>query len=248
MEKNNRGLLITLIVLLSIIALLLSGIFTFTLISGTRSFKSFIPTKSQTVFDESYSTEDIKNITIDNNAGDIIIKNSKDGKIRVTANGNTDDEFSAAADGSTLNISNEIMNIRSFFIFGSLKKGVDIVLYLPEELDSLNINSSFGNVKIEDKLITSLTIDNDMGNIEAEKLGGSFDLNTNMGNIEIEEINITADSKAVSNMGNIDIEKTNKINIDASVSMGNSDVKDNTPNADITLTVKTDMGDIEIND
>ena len=29
MSKNNRGLLITLIVLLSIIALLLSGIFTF---------------------------------------------------------------------------------------------------------------------------------------------------------------------------------------------------------------------------
>lgn len=248
MEKNNRGLLITLIVLLSIIALLLSGIFTFTLISGTRSFKSFIPTKTQTVFDESYSTEDIKNITIDNNAGDIIIKNSKDGKIRVTANGNTDDEFSAAADGSTLNISNEVINRRNFFIFGALKKGADIVLYLPEELDSLNINSNFGNVKIEDKLTTNLTIDNDMGNIEAEKLGGSFDLNTNMGNIEIEEINITADSKAVSNMGNIDIEKTNKIKIDASVSMGDNDVKDSTPSADITLTAKTDMGDIEIND
>lgn len=248
MEKNNRGLLITLIVLLSIIALLLSGIFTFAMLSGTRSIKALNPIKAQTVFDQSYNPDEIKNIEIDNNAGDITIKNSTDGKIRVTASGITENEFSAEADGSTLNISNKIETRRDFFIFGAIKNDIDMVLYLPEGLESLNIKSSFGDVEIENKLITNLTIDNDMGNIEAERLGGSFDLNTNMGNIEIEEINITADSKATTNMGNIDIEKTNEINIYAKTSMGDSDVKDNTPTADIILTAETDMGNIEIND
>lgn len=49
-------------------------------------------------------------------------------------------------------------------------------------------------------------------------------------------------------MGDIDIEKTNEINIYAKTSMGNCDVKDNTPTASVILNAETDMGNIEIND
>ena len=158
MSKNNRGLLITLIVLLSIIALLLSGIFTFSLISGTHSLGSFISMKTQTFFDQSYNADEIKNITIDSNAGDITVKSSNDGKIRLTANGLNDDHFSAEADGSTLSISSkELKGKYRFFPFGALKEGTDIVLYVPQKLDSINITSNFGNVDIEDYIVTSLT-------------------------------------------------------------------------------------------
>ncbi len=249
MSKNNRGLLITLIVLLSIIALLLSGIFTFSLISGTHSLGSFISMKTQTFFDQSYNADEIKNITIDSNAGDITVKSSNDGKIRLTANGLNDDHFSAETDGSTLSISSkELKGKYRFFPFGALKEGTDIVLYVPQKLDSINITSNFGNVDIEDYIVTSLTINNDMGNIDAEFLGGSFDLNTNMGNIDIEKIDITSNSKAVTNMGDIDIERTNEVNIYANTSMGDCDVKKNTPTASVILTAQTDMGNIEIND
>lgn len=249
MEKNNRGLLITLIILLSVIALLLSGIFTFSLISGTRSLSLFIPMKTQTIFDESYNADEIKNIAIDSSAGDITVKVSNDGKIRLTANGLSSDNFSAVADGSTLSISSkELKGKYKFFPFGALKEGTDIVLYIPREIDSVDIKSNFGNVDIEDYIVTSLTINTDMGNIEAEKLGGSFDINTNMGNIDIEKIDITSNSKAATNMGDIDIERTNEINIYAKTSMGDCDVKDNTPTASVILTAQTDMGNIDIND
>lgn len=248
MEKNNKGLLITLIVLLSIIALLLSGIFTFALISGTTSISTLIPKKTQTIFDQSYNAEEIKNITIDSDAGDITIKNSNDGKIRLTANGINSDSFDAEADRNTLKISSSRLNKMNFFGWAQRYIGPDIVIYVPTVMDSVSITSNMGNVEIEDELVTSLTVDNDMGNIEAKKLGGSFDLNTNMGNIEIERINITANSKATTNMGDIDIEKTNEVNIYAKTSMGDSDVKDNTPTASVMLTAETDMGSIEIND
>lgn len=248
MEKNNKGLLITLIVLLSIIALLLSGIFTFALISGTHSISAFIPKKTQTIFDQSYNAEEIKNITIDSDAGDITIKNSNDGKIRLTANGINSDRFDAEADGNTLKISSSRLNKINFFGLGQRYIGSDIVIYVPTVMDSVSITSNMGNVEIENELVTSLTVNNDMGNIEAEKLGGSFDLNTNMGNIEIERINITANSKATTNMGDIDIERTNEVNIYAKTSMGDSDVKDNTPTASVMLTAETDMGSIDIND
>lgn len=248
MEKNNKGLLITLIVLLSIIALLLSGIFTFALISGTHSISAFIPKKTQTIFDQSYNAEEIKNITIDSDAGDITIKNSNDGKIRLTANGINSDSFDAEADGNTLKISSSRLNKINFFGLAQRSIGPDIVIYVPTVMDSVSITSNMGNVEIEDELVTSLTVNNDMGNIEAEKLGGSFDLNTNMGNIEIERINITANSNATTNMGDIDIERTNEVNIYAKTSMGDSDVKDNTPTASVMLTAETDMGSIDIND
>lgn len=248
MEKNNKGLLITLIVLLSIIALLLSGIFTFALISGTASISTLIPKKTQTIFDQSYNAEEIKNITIDSDAGDITIKNSNDGKIRLTANGINSDSFDAEADGNTLKISSSKLDKMNFFGWAQRSIGCDIVIYVPTVMDSVSITSNMGNVEIEDELVTSLTVDNDMGNIEAEKLGGSFDLNTNMGNIEIERINITANSKATTNMGDIDIEKTNEVNIYAKTSMGDCDVKDNTPTASVMLTAETDMGSIDIND
>lgn len=248
MEKNNKGLLITLIVLLSIIALLLSGIFTFALISGTASISTLIPKKTQTIFDQSYNAEEIKNITIDSEAGDITIKNSNDGKIRLTANGINSDSFDAEADGNTLKISSSKLDKMNFFGWVQRSIGPDIVVYVPTVMDSVSITSNMGNVEIEDELVTSLTVDNDMGNIEAEKLGGSFDLNTNMGNIEIERINITANSKATTNMGDIDIEKTNEVNIYAKTSMGDCDVKDNTPTASVMLTAETDMGSIDIND
>lgn len=246
MEKNNKGLLITLIVLLSAVALLLSGIFTFALISGTRSFKSFIPMKTQTVFDESYSSKEIKNIIIDSDAGDIILKNSDDGEIRLTAEGIKSSGFNADTEGDVLSITSSESRKMNFFNYNAYR--TEIVLYVPDKIDSINITSGFGDVEIEDELITKLTVDNNMGDIDAKNLGGSFELSTDMGDIDIEKINITANSKAETNMGDIDIEKTNEINIYAKTSMGNCDVKDNTPTASVILNAETDMGNIEIND
>lgn len=246
MEKNNRGLLITLIVLLSFIVVLLSGILVFSISSNTQSF---LPMKIKTICDESYSSSEISNISVDSAAGDVIVRTSKDGNIRLVAEGINEDNIEAVADGDTLSISSYENNKKwNFFNFNSRNIGTDIILYIPKDFNTLDINLNFGNVEIENELNTSLTVENNMGDIEAKVLGGSFNLHTDMGDIEIKRINITNNSSATTSMGDIEIEKADGVNINAKTSMGNCDVKNNTPSSSIILTAETSMGNVEIND
>lgn len=246
MEKNNRGLLITLIVLLSFIVVLLSGILVFSISSNTQSF---LPIKIKTICDESYSSSEISNISVDSAAGDVIVRTSKDGNIRLVAEGINEDNIEAVADGDTLSISSYENNKKwNFFNFNSRNIGTDIILYIPKDFNTLDINLNFGNVEIENELNTSLTVENNMGDIEAKVLGGSFNLHTDMGDIEIKRINITNNSSATTSMGDIEIEKADGVNINAKTSMGNCDVKNNTPSSSIILTAETSMGNVEIND
>ncbi len=249
MEKNNRGLLITLIVLLCVIALLLSGILVFAMTGGTHSLSkmhSILPSKMVTIFDQSYNANEIKNISIDSDVGDITVKTTNDGTIRLVADGFSSNNFSAEANGETLNVSSTEIKGRKFF--NAMRQGANIVLYIPKDFDALRITSSFGDVDIVDELNTKLTVENNMGDIDAKMLGGSFDIHTDMGNIDIERTDITENSSATTNMGDIEIDKTNAVYINAKTSMGDCDVKNNTPSAPVTLTAETNMGNIEIND
>lgn len=250
MEKNNRGLLITLIVLLSVIALLLSGILVFAMTSGSHSLsklQSFIPSKTVTIFDQSYNASEIKNISIDSDAGDITVKTTNDGTIRLVAEGLSEKNFSASVDGDTLNASGYQIKKHNLFNLNS-PNGTEIKLYIPKDFDSLDIALDFGDIDIDDEINTKLAIDNNMGDINAKMLSGSFNIHTDMGNIEIERINIDKNSSATTNMGDIEIEKANTVNIYAKTSMGDCDVKNNNPQAPVMLTAETNMGDIEIND
>lgn len=246
MEKNNRGLLITLIILLSLIVVLLSGILIFSLSESSLSFLH-IPMKTETICDESFSAEEISNIFIDSEAGDIIVKNSTDGNIRLVAEGLNKEGFYADTDGNILKISSEEIEKYRFFHFNSLK-GTEITLYIPKDFNALDISLNFGDIEIDDSLNTNLTIENNMGDIEAKRLGGSFNLHTDMGNIEIKHADITANSSATTSMGDIEINRADGVNINAKTSMGDCDVKNNTPTSNIILTAETAMGDVEIND
>ena len=246
MEKNNRGLLITLIVLLSFIAVLLSGILVFSMSSNAQSF---LPLKTKTICDESYSTEEISNISIDSAAGDIVVRTSKDGNIRLVAEGINENSVETDTSGDTLNISSHETNHKwNFFNFNSHNIGTEIILYIPKDFNALDIKLNFGDVEIENELNTRLTVENNMGDIDAKVLGGAFNLHTDMGDIEINRINITENSSATTSMGDIEIEKADGVNINAKTSMGNCDVKNNTPSSSIILTAETTMGNVEIND
>lgn len=250
MKKTNKGLLITLIVLLCIIAILLSGILIFAMVGGASTLPkihSVIPSRTTVIFDESYDANEVKKISVDNNAGDITIKTTNDGKVRLVAEGFSDKNFSAAVDGDTLNATGYQLNKSDILDFNS-KRGTEITLYIPKDFESLDIATDFGDVDIEGALNTTLTINNDMGDINIAALSGSFNLHTDMGNIEIKRANITENSTVTTDMGDIDIEQANAVNIYAKTSMGECDIKNSDPSSPVTLTAETSMGDIEIND
>lgn len=251
MMKNNRGLIITVIALLSIIVLLLAGILGFAITSGNR-YLSFDKWKNHdtVVYDESFDSSNISDIIINSNYGDITVKKSNNNKIRIVARGGNAEHINVNTDSSklTLNISNPD-KITRFPLFNNVNISSDVDIYLPDNTpDVLVINSNLGDVDIDNQINTALEINSNCGDISAEKLYGSFDIHTDLGDIDIKAININKDSSADTNMGDIDIEYTNNIKIDYSTSLGTSDIKNNNTFSDITLTVKTDLGDIEIND
>lgn len=251
MKKTNRGLIIAVIALLSIIVLLLAGILGFAITSGGRHFSfNRWENHNNVIYDESYDSSNISDIIVNSDCGDITVKHSNDEKIRIVARGSKAENINVTTDNSklTLNISNtDKMTRFPFNNYGNISSDIDI--YLPDNTpDHIEIHSNLGDVDIDTKLNTNLEINNNCGDISASELDGSFDIHTDLGDIDIKRININKNSSATTNMGDIDIEYTNAVNIDYSTSLGTSDIKNNNTNSDITLQVHTDLGDIEIND
>ncbi|MDE5984025.1 MAG: DUF4097 domain-containing protein [Eubacterium sp.] len=251
MTKNNKGLIITVIALLSIIVLLLTGFMGYVIFTnGSHLDFSDWNRESKVIYDESFDSTDISKMIITSELGDIDIKQSNDDKIRVVANGYDEKLFKLTNEGNTITVNSTTSyhKTKVFNPFGNYRNiGIDIDIYLPSGcLEKLDISSDLGDVDIESSLDIDLTVNCDMGNITAENLSGKFALHTDMGDIEIERINITADSSATSDMGDIEVEHTNDIKINYSTSMGECDVKNNNSLSDIMLTAKTSMGDIEI--
>lgn len=249
--KTNRGLIITVIALLSIIVLLLAGILGFAITSGGRHF-SFDNRKNHNtvVYDESYNTNNVSDIIINSDYGDITIKQSNDDKIRIVARGGKTENINVSTDDNKLklNISNSD-KITKIPFYNDMNISSDIDIYLPDNVPNhLEIHSNLGDVDIDTRINTNLEIHSDCGDISAVELCGSFDIHTDLGDIDIKRINISKNSSAATNLGDIDISHTNAVNIDYSTSLGTSDIKNNNTDSNITLEVSTDLGDIEIND
>lgn len=250
-KNNNKGLIITVIVLLSIIVLLLTGFMGYVIFTN-GSHLGFFDWNRETkvIYDESFDSNDISKMVITSELGDIDIKQSNDDKIRVVANGYDEKLFKLTNEGNTITVSSTTSyhKTKVFNPFGNYRNiGIDIDIYLPSGyLETLDISSNLGDVEIETLTNIDLKVKCDMGDIKAESISGKFDLNTDMGNVKIEQININADSSAMTSMGDVEIEHTNDIKINYSTSMGECEVKNNNSSSDITLTAETSMGDVEI--
>jgi len=245
-NKNNRGLIITLIVLLCIVVILLTGLMVFVIFGGSFNIGNII-SDTKVIYDESFDKKDINSLKIDSNAGDITIRNSMDDTVRIVARGSNADDFSVENNGDGAKIrSVKPNNVINHFLFIKDNIGTDIDLYLPKDMD-IEISSNYGDIKVEGELNGTIKVNNDCGDIEADMLSGKFNLYTNMGDIEISRINITENSSAATNLGNIEIEYTNDIRIESETSLGEKEVNELNPKSDIVLTATTDMGDIDIN-
>lgn len=251
MTKNNRGLIITLIILLCIAVLMLGGIMTFLILSnnGRNYIDMDFENHNKIIYDESFDSSNIKKLTIRSDSGDIDIKHSTGNEIRVVARGGKAENFILENNNNTITIDNKSqkrINKNPFSNALSIYSDVDI--YLPDDcLEKLEISSDYGDVDIENSVNSNLIIECEYGDISASGLFGTFDIHTDCGDIELNEINLTSNSSITTNLGDIEIKRTNDIRIDYDTSLGECEVKNNNSKSDIVLTAKTDLGDIEIN-
>ena len=113
------------------------------------------------------------------------------------------------------------------------------------ESPKVRISNSHGDIKID--TMEDVRIENDRGDIEIKSVNSYLDLQSEYGNININAIEIDKDSTINVDYGDINIKDTNEVYISAKTDLGNVEIKNNYKDADISLKIESDCGDILIN-
>lgn len=264
---KNKGLIMALIILFSIIIFFLVMFLVMCLKGGTNFENGIFSTHTKStniIYDNQFKLEDIKDIDIKQDAGDIIIKESENDSIKVVLYGESEENAQVELNDGKLSVDNTHKR-RSFifFDFGVIKN--DIIIYVPYSYsNNIKINNDYGECKITDLENTTVNIDCDCGNVELGKIKNAIvkcdygnieineimnkcDIKADCGNIKIDKVSIKEDSSIKADFGNVDINSTNDIYIDADVDLGKTNINKNNRNAEITLKINCDCGNVDIN-
>ena len=245
--RRNKGLIITMIVLLSVITLLLFIIMLAVIANSGLNFYMLTKDLDNTKYSETFEIDPTKvsKIEIESDFGNIELHETDGEKIIVEGNSSSVYVLEAELDGNTLEIERE-SKIKSIF-FGR-GTNLDTVIYLPKDyISNIEIEADYGNVTSDAALNGTFRFHCDYGNIELDSISGGFDLSANLGNVEIKNAQITSNSTIETDMGNIEISKTNPVKIITDADFGNSSVHGSDDSSQITLTAESNMGTIKIN-
>lgn len=264
---KNKGLIITLIILLSIIIFFLVMFLVMSL-NGNINFKNGIfsigSKSTNIIYDKQFELEDIQDIDIKQDAGDIIIKESENNNITVVLYGENEEGAQVELNNEKLSIDNTY-NRNNFVLFNFGVTTNDIIIYMPssysneikvkndygkcEMIDlenaTVNIDCNAGNVELGK--IKNATLKCDFGNIGIKEILNKCDIKANCGNIKIDKISIRENSNIKADFGDVDINSTNDIYIDADVDLGETNINKNNRSAEITLKINCDCGNVTVN-
>ena len=292
---KNKGLIITLIVICSVVAVLLVAVMILLMKGSLKMPKFHMINKvsNHLVMDEVYSTIPTM-VNIDSTVGDVSFKNSSDSTARIVIYGDKED-FSVDYLNSELNVKSDKKKCR-FFCINIKKSKIDI--YLPKDYEGkinvhndygdiavsrflkanmelfadcgdifvsggrdikivnqygdievgvarlLNIQEDCGDVEVDE--VDSIKAKNSYGDISIKRVSHYLDVSDDCGNIEIDHLAINKNSTISNSFGDIEIGRTNEIFVDAKTNLGDVDIKHNHRMSNITLTVRNDCGDIEV--
>lgn len=260
--KSKKGI-IALIVTLSIITLLLIGLFVLFLTKGNvlkKYFRFEFKNHSKIILDQKY---DANHLDVFTDYGDITIKYSDDDQIRVIAYGKNKNNIQVIEDEKSLKIKNK-QGENKFIGFSFTS--YDLIIYVPKSYDkNVILNTDYGDIKVIDlenselKIdvdygdveignVKSLELESDYGDVEINRISNYLNMNVDYGEIEIDTVNLIKDSKIKSNFGDIEIKQTNDIYIQAKTELGEVNVKQSNRYANIVLDIYADYGDIKVND
>lgn len=156
---KSNGLIVALVILLSIIVFFLV-MFLVVYLKGGATFMNFGSSKNDVIFDETFSMENIQSIDIEQDAGDIIFKETTNDNIQVVLYGDGRDTVNVNVVGNKLSINYTVRKNFALLNFGTVKK--DVVVYIPSIYSSqINIRNRYGNTEIPD-------LENVVVNIEAD--------------------------------------------------------------------------------
>ena len=258
---KNKGIIIALIILLSIIIFFLV-MFLVIVLTGKKTLFFGIKKSTNIIFDKTYSLEDINNIDIRQDTGDVIFRETTEDNIQVIIYGENKTDVDVNFNQNGLSIDNTHNKKFVFLNFGVIAK--DIVVYIPstynktikikndcgncEMLDlenaTVDIDCDCGNVKLGK--VKNVTVKCDLGDTEIKEVLNKCDIRADCGDIEIDTISIEEDSTIKAELGNVDINKTDDIYIESEVDLGKTKIFQNNRNSEITLKINCDCGNVTV--
>lgn len=259
--KNKTGIIFTLILLSSLIFIL--TIFLVRYLATGRGFSitlfGFPNANTNTILDKTFAFDEVQEINLSQEFGDISIVEGSNDTIHLIAYGKDTDEVQWNLTNNKLTIQSS-QERNAFFNTRKTK----LVLYLPSSYENIvTLDLKCGNIEIEDFTNASFTIDCNAGNIEMgkvpnatvkcdcgdieiEEITNRCNLKVNAGNIQVTKLSLQEDSTMKTNMGNIEIEEIGSIYVDAKVDLGNLTLQKNDRTSSITLTAECNCGNITI--
>ena len=259
--KNKTGIII-LLVLLSIIILGLVIFLVRYLCGGGQSMIRWGRSSNNVIFNQTYTLEEIQDIDIKQDAGDIIFKEASDDNIEVVIYGDNTQDVNVNLSYEKLSIDYTKKMRFFFFSFGTVKN--DIIVYVPTKYaKDITIKNDYGNCEIGNFEKASIDVECDAGNVEVGKirnaniqcdLGGvkveevlnKCNISVDSGNVRIDRLSIQENSFIKADLGNVTVNEINDIYVDAKVDLGNSTVNGSNRNSDITLKIECDCGNIKV--
>lgn len=259
---ENKTPVIILIILLTIIIFFLVIFLIQYLCGGKIGIISIGTKKSEIIYEEEFKLEEINNIDIKQDVGNIILKEAKDDKIQLLVYGEKVGDIKVNLNHNKLEIDYTIQKKFTLFNFGSSKK--DIILSIPSSYyNEIKIKNDLGNCEISNLENATLDIECNAGNVEVEKIK-KVKIKCNMGEVKIQEIKnkcdivvkagnvqvtkllIQEDSNIKSDLGNVYIGETNDVYIEGHVDLGNSNINGSNRNSNVTLKIECNCGNIKI--
>lgn len=260
---RNRGLIITLIVLISILIIILVA-FLWLCLSGKFKMINWKGKKSnQVIFDTNYELSEVESLEILSTAGDIYLKESTDETIRVVAYGENEANLAVDFEKNQLKVDYTKYQQKKMF-FGFHFSSNDIVVYLPKTYEKdIQIKANYGDIEVIDLEKATVDIEEDCGDVVLGKVKNAFVKNhygdikiaeignqvlveSDCGDVKIGSVKLAEDSKITNSFGDIKIGQTNEIYIEAKTDLGDVKVNKNERHAEITLKIENDCGDIKV--
>lgn len=259
--KNNAPI-IFLLILISIIIFCLIMFLVVYLSGGNMGILNFGYKNKEVIFDESFKKEDVKSIDIKQDAGNIIFKETSNDNIQVVAYGEEREDIVVNLSNNKLTIDYTRKNKWRFISLGNISN--DIIVYIPSDYSNdIRLKSNLGDCELIDLENATLDIDCDAGNVELGKVKNAnircdlgnveikevfnkCTIRVDAGNVEIAKLSIKEDSNIKADLGNIDIKEIGDMFVDATVDLGKSNINGSNRNANVTLKLECDCGNINV--
>lgn len=252
--NKSKKIIIAMISVLTAVALFLIGAMSVVIATDGKIFdKLNIKYKEpQTViFEQSYDLKEFNSLILDTSVADVTFKKSNDANLKVTAYGRKDNKFSSKIKNKVLMLDETYGTVTlspNWHGKGINLHGIKIVIALPENFNyPINADIDTGDMDFQIPYASKLKAQLDTGDFQAVELGGKFDVSTDTGDVSIKNAHPATDSKIEVDLGDITIDSVENANIEYETDLGDTNIKKNNKNSNVTLSLCADTGDINVN-